>query len=685
MVSRKSLAAVLAVIVLSIGMPSGYIIAQRIAVTSCKFTFNHVEIKNVDMPSPSSVFGSTITNTLLSTTGILEVIYPPLSVAIGALNLANKLQQFLSETEITMALFFKVENPSFLTVQIDRAEIALRINDIYLDTAYITKTYTIPSYDETIISITDLTIKLADLLNIVNQIMQDDFRITVSFDITSHLPTLLGEIPVSGSGDFTIDLIPQSPSVEITNRGSLYGIFDITITNRQTLPLSGTLMCGLLREPFWSADSSFINFLRARLSEEVYKIQEILISVDPEKSDTVTVDYSEALQPNANNYLVTLWVPEMTVLPYTANFHIAGFQSTTYGNMPFSEFQTIRSIIYYLKRDFGYLGNHGFQTSANFDVYWLRNGRNTDLAYVGEEIECSTTITTNMLGVLTLEMLKDKAFDEIWVSNDFTISEYEETFNQAFIVDPDQSYELWVCWGYFARAKINGYSIPSTSGTKLLSVTKVPTIIILDRPPSRISAGSKATFTGELVRENIGEGIAGVSVYIYDNDPFPNPDDLLASGITAGDGTFNIEWVAEIGRDIDNKLDVYARFEETNTYKEAISEEYEVEVYKALTTLTLNQPPNSTFVGSTVTFTGRLVNTDTGEGIAGATIEIYDRDPDFDDLLASGTTRSDGTFNIQWTAKKGDWYDNTTEIFAKFEETDACLSSQSQQYVIIIS
>ncbi|MCW4019737.1 MAG: transthyretin-like family protein [Candidatus Bathyarchaeota archaeon] len=194
-----------------------------------------------------------------------------------------------------------------------------------------------------------------------------------------------------------------------------------------------------------------------------------------------------------------------------------------------------------------------------------------------EETESSTTVTVNMLGVLTLEILKDKAFDEIGASNDFTISEYEETFNQAFIVDPDQSYDPWACWGYFACAELNGYRIPSTSGTKLLSMTKVPTIIILDRPPS------------------------------------------------------------------------------------------------------------STSVGSTVTFTGRLSNTDTGKGIAGATIEIYDRDPDFDDLLASGTTRSDGTFSIQWTAKKGDWYDNTTEVYAKFKETTAHSSSQSQRHVITIS
>ena len=54
-------------------------------------------------------------------------------------------------------------------------------------------------------------------------------------------------------------------------------------------------------------------------------------------------------------------------------------------------------------------------------------------------------------------------------------------------------------------------------------------------------------------------------------------------------------------------------------------------------------------------------------------------------LLASGTTGSDGTFSIEWTAKATDWWDNTAEVYAKFEEDDIYESSKSSQYTITVS
>jgi len=74
---------------------------------------------------------------------------------------------------------------------------------------------------------------------------------------------------------------------------------------------------------------------------------------------------------------------------------------------------------------------------------------------------------------------------------------------------------------------------------------------------------------------------------------------------------------------------------------------YPIEILTGLTTttLTLDSPISSVRAGDLVTFTGRLTNSNTGDGISGQTIYLYDADSgDFigtgDDLLDFGTTDS---------------------------------------------
>lgn len=102
------------------------------------------------------------------------------------------------------------------------------------------------------------------------------------------------------------------------------------------------------------------------------------------------------------------------------------------------------------------------------------------------------------------------------------------------------------------------------------------------------------------------------------------------------------------------------------------------------TTLILDCPPSKALKGSIVTFTGRLIRE--GKGVAGAKIDIYERDRSFmeDDCMASGHTLEDGTFNIGWEAKETDWWDNTVEVYAKFEGKASHKPSRSKQYVITV-
>jgi len=104
---------------------------------------------------------------------------------------------------------------------------------------------------------------------------------------------------------------------------------------------------------------------------------------------------------------------------------------------------------------------------------------------------------------------------------------------------------------------------------------------------------------------------------------------------------------------------------------------------KSETALILVDPSNSGLTASTVTFSGKLIEADTGHGIDGAKIHIYDtRHMRRDNRMASGTTGSEGGFTIERIAKKMHWWNDTVQIYAKFEGDDVYKPSTSSPYTI---
>ena len=102
------------------------------------------------------------------------------------------------------------------------------------------------------------------------------------------------------------------------------------------------------------------------------------------------------------------------------------------------------------------------------------------------------------------------------------------------------------------------------------------------------------------------------------------------------------------------------------------------------TVVTLDVPPRSVLAGSPVLFTGKLVEATSGDPVTGVNVNVMERDVGSDELLASGTTGSDGSFSTEWTAKKTDRWDNTAEVYAKFEGNKDYQQSESKQYAITI-
>jgi hypothetical protein len=52
--------------------------------------------------------------------------------------------------------------------------------------------------------------------------------------------------------------------------------------------------------------------------------------------------------------------------------------------------------------------------------------------------------------------------------------------------------------------------------------------------------------------------------------------------------------------------------------------------------------------------------------------------------LASGVTQEDGSFAVEWKARKTDAFDNTAETQAKFKGDEDHRTSVSKQYVVTI-
>jgi len=102
------------------------------------------------------------------------------------------------------------------------------------------------------------------------------------------------------------------------------------------------------------------------------------------------------------------------------------------------------------------------------------------------------------------------------------------------------------------------------------------------------------------------------------------------------------------------------------------------------TNLMMDCPPTSVESKAIVTFKGKLTNTETGHGIAEAEIDICERDRSFmtDDVLASGMTGNDGKFKIHWKAKQQDWWDDSVEVYARFEGSEKYNASTTDVYRI---
>jgi uncharacterized protein YegP (UPF0339 family) len=141
--------------------------------------------------------------------------------------------------------------------------------------------------------------------------------------------------------------------------------------------------------------------------------------------------------------------------------------------------------------------------------------------------------------------------------------------------------------------------------------------------------------------------------------------------------------IIAIGEEYKTKSECIEAVNSVKEYHEASIKDFTM----GETTLILNIPPCRLEKGSSVGFSGRLYGNELGQGVPRAKIGIYESDGSLlkPTQLASGTTNLKGDFDIKWTAKKMDWWDNSVEVYANFEGTSSLKPAISEKHSISIS
>ncbi len=85
--------------------------------------------------------------------------------------------------------------------------------------------------------------------------------------------------------------------------------------------------------------------------------------------------------------------------------------------------------------------------------------------------------------------------------------------------------------------------------------------------------------------------------------------------------------------------------------------------------LELAKLPEQVNAGEVIFFKGKLIG-DNGTGIPNAKISIREHDRSYltDEILRVEYTKEDGSYEIGWKAKSVDWWDDTAEIYAQYDQ-----------------
>lgn len=92
----------------------------------------------------------------------------------------------------------------------------------------------------------------------------------------------------------------------------------------------------------------------------------------------------------------------------------------------------------------------------------------------------------------------------------------------------------------------------------------IRTVLALDEPPKSSEKDSIIFFNGRLTDASTEKPLAAMAVKVYDSDL--GRDDLMALGRTDDDGRFSIQWRVKKVDPLDDKIEVFAKFDGDSAY-----------------------------------------------------------------------------------------------------------------------
>ena len=610
-------------------IPTAYGVMQRAAITSLKFHFQKVELSNVDFSNTQTIgsmqqivngLDNPSINTLRQVASIQSAIASPESVALD----------LVANTKFSYNMFIDVTNPSSIDAVIDRADISVSISGHQLPgLVSLSEQETIPSGQTKTIELQGITVSGKDIASILVNTISNDFVLTFDFGITSHFPSLFGDVPIPANVDLKTYVISPKPTLSSFQQAAYnQNSYSLSFTNNDAVPITGTLQVGVMKGNFFSTigmcdpaciapiDSGLATFIRIH-GASIFGIQVLEYPANITAGGTFnpTIENPE-VRSNHNAAFIMRWVPDFSVIPYTMTTSIAGITERSSGEFHSSTFSTFSGIT---ERSSGEFHSSTFSTFRDVIYNVVR-----DFGYVGYEKFLAPNLGS-------------------------------------------------------ADSGLNSNVIPTSSGVNYQDQTS----ITLQASSYSVSDGGIVTFSGMLADSN-GQGIANMPISIKSDTPLWS-DPSLGTTYTDSNGQFSVTWTAHKPHWYSNTAHVYAAFDGSSSYASSKSSDLTLQVITQTptvlsTTITVSASTYYAVYGSIIIVSGQLTDQN-GDALSNYPVQIkQDRSFAIDPVLTSGSTDSNGYYSLSWTPEST----GQISIYAVFNGDSQYTESRSTDITVNI-
>ncbi len=714
MVKKAIVGAIVAVVLIAGIIPVVYAGMQRAAITSLEFSFNKLELTDVDLSD---------TNTARSMQQVFGILEDPSSATLSQIaSLENDISSISSpegfvldvvaNTKLVFSMFIDVRNPSGFEAVIDRAQVKVSINNRELPSVVgINQQARIPAGGDTTVELSGITLSGKEAALMLVNLVSNDYVLTFDFIITSYFPSIFGEVPIPADLNVNLYLVPPKPSFSADTGGFSQVSFNVnsyelSFANNSPVPLSGKFQVGVMKGNFLSdiglcdpscvvpIDSGIGTFVRINLGGAVgiQVIEKENVSISPGEPFEFTIDNPE-LRSKEKSAFIIRWSPDFTLTPYLIHTSIAGIESTKQGEFSSESLTAVKKIAYNVVRNFGYVGSEEF-TSPDMSTF-LTLTVSTATVTEGNPVQFSGRLTdlsgSGISGAQIYFQDEDTGSGDEYLASSQTDSEGRYTHSWA-AKDTDLVGNTLEVFASYKGSSSSGESRSDSLELVVSDYVPPKTYLTISASSSSGYEGESITFSGTLTDEN-GNSVPNKLVYLQDEDT-GSGDEYLGSSYTDSKGNYLIVWSVSNTDFFGGTSELFTSYKGSSSYDPSRSQTLEFEILsgdsgstvpdKVVTDIAFDTSTSSVYEGDSIIFTGRLT-TIQGDAVSDALIYVKDEDAGSgDDEIGTVRTGFDGRFTFYWDARAMDPLDNVVEVYAVFEGNAFYESARSQQFDVTV-